>query len=312
MPSLSIVIPVYNSASTLRTLYERLAAVLPRTTEDYEIIFVDDGSVDQSWQVMEGLVAANSHVRGLRHTRNYGQHNALLCGIRAANCEIVVTLDDDLQNPPEEIPTLINQLDKGYDVVYGTPRAEQHGLFRDISSRLIKFALHKTMAVDATRYASAFRAFRTDLRDVFADYDNPYVVIDVLLSWATTSFSHVLVDHQKRQRGKSNYTLARLLSHAVDTVTGFSVFPLQLASYLGFLFTSFGFAFLIYVCARYFLKGSTVPGFPFIVCLISIFAGVQLFVLGIIGEYLARIHLKNMGRPYNAVRTRIGFDTQAK
>jgi glycosyltransferase involved in cell wall biosynthesis len=262
--------------------------------------------------VMQELVAGDVHVRGIRHTRNYGQHNALLCGIREAGHEVIVTLDDDLQNPPEEIPLLIRQLDKGYDVVYGTPKTEQHGLFRDLSSRLIKLALQKSMGVDSARYVSAFRAFRTDLREAFADYNSSHIVIDVLLSWATTSFSHVLVDHRQRQGGKSNYTLAKLFSHAVNIISGFSIFPLQLASYLGFLFTTFGFGLLIYIVIRFLLKGSSVPGFPFIVSLISIFAGVQLFVLGIIGEYLARIHLNNMGRPYNAVRTRIGFERQIK
>ena len=308
MHSISVLIPVYNSAPTLKILLERLTAVLPQITRDYEIILIDDGSIDQSWQVIQELVAGDVHMHGLRHTRNYGQHNALLCGIREARCEIIVTLDDDLQNPPEEIPLLIRQLEKGYDVVYGTPMTEQHGFLRNISSRLIKFALHKSMGIDSARYVSAFRAFRTDLRKAFADYNSSCVVIDVLLSWATVSFSHVPVDHRKREQGKSNYTLAQLFTHAVNIISGFSILPLQLASYLGFVFMTLGFGLLIYIVVLYFLRGSSVPGFPFIVSVIAIFAGVQLFVLGIMGEYLARIHLKNMGRPYNAVRTRIGFD----
>lgn len=313
-PSISVIIPVYNSQETLSELCSRLHLVLKRITNKYEIIFIDDDSFDSSWHVIEYLVTSHPNVYGLRHSRNYGQHNALLCGIREANCEIIITLDDDLQNPPEEIPLLIGELDNGYDVVYGTPKTEQHGIFRDLSSRMIKIALQKSMGGEsgAARHVSAFRAFRTNLREAFADYNSSYVVIDVLLSWATASFSHVTVDHQRRQKGKSNYTLAKLLQHAVNMIAGFSVFPLQLASYLGFLFTIFGFGILIYILVRYFVDGSSVPGFPFIASVIAIFAGVQLFVLGIIGEYLARIHLRNMGRPFSVVKTRIGFDRRTE
>lgn len=311
-PTISVIIPVYNSEGSLVELHHRLNLVLQKMANNYEIIFVDDKSIDGSWDVILSLSESFSNVRGLQHSRNYGQHNALLCGIREACGEIIVTLDDDLQNPPEEIPLLIKRLQEGYDVVYGTPKIEQHGIFRDVSSSFIKLALQKSMGIDAARYVSAFRAFRTDLRGAFADYHSPYVVIDVLLSWATTSFSHVLVDHEKRKHGKSNYNVSKLVSHAVNMIAGFSIFPLQLASYLGFLFTIFGIGILGYVVARYFWEGGGVPGFPFLASIIAIFAGVQLFVLGIIGEYLARIHMRNMGRPYSVVRKCIGFEKNIK
>jgi glycosyltransferase involved in cell wall biosynthesis len=311
-PSISVIIPVYNSEESLTELHRRLNLVLQNIAYNYEIIFVDDGSIDGSWNVIHNLSESFSSTRGLQHSRNYGQHNALLCGIREARHEIIITLDDDLQNPPEEIPILIQKLEEGYDVVYGTPKNEQHGIFRDMSSCFIKLALQKSMGIDTARYVSAFRAFRTNLRDSFANYHSPYVVIDVLLSWATTSFSHVSVDHEKRKHGKSNYNLSKLMNHAVNMIAGFSVFPLQIASYLGFSFTIFGIGILIYVVARYFWEDGGVPGFPFLASVIVIFAGVQLFVLGIIGEYLARIHMRNMGRPYSTIRKRIGFDNPLK
>lgn len=310
MASLSVVVPVYNSETNLKELYSRLTAVLVNLSDVYEIILVDDGSVDQSWQVIRELAAFDSHVRGLRHSRNYGQHNALLTGMRNASFEVIVTLDDDLQNPPEEIPKLLTKLEEGYDVVYGTPEEERHGFFRDMASRLIKMALQKTMNVKTGRYVSAFRTFRRRLCDVFVDYRHPYIVIDVLLSWATTSFAHVDVKHDKRKTGVSNYSLARLISHAVNMITGFSIFPLKLATFLGFFFTFFGIGVFVYVVGRYLILGGSVAGFPFLASIIAIFSGVQLFVLGIIGEYIARIHVRNMNQPVSSVRERAGVDQE--
>ena len=308
MASLSVVVPVYNSETNLKELHTRLTAVLCGISGDYEIILVDDGSADRSWHVIQTLVASDSHVRGMRHSRNYGQHNALLTGMRSASFEVIVTLDDDLQNPPEEIPKLLTKLEEGYDVVYGTPEEERHGFFRDAASKLIKMALQKAMNVKVGRYVSAFRVFRRRLCDAFVDYRHPYIVIDVLLAWATTSFSHVDVKHDKRKAGVSNYTLSRLIAHAVNMITGFSIFPLKLATYLGFFFTFFGICVFVYVVGRYLVLGGSVAGFPFLASIIAIFSGVQLFVLGIIGAYIARIHVRNMNQPVSSVRERAGFD----
>lgn len=149
---------------------------------------------------------------------------------------------------------------------------------------------------------SAFRAFRTDLRQAFCDYKGPFVSIDVLLTWGTTSFSSVVVAHRPRMSGASNYTVSKLVAHAFNMITGFSTLPLQLASMMGFVFSLFGFLVLGYVLARYWLAGGSVPGFPFLAAIISIFSGVQLCTLGIFGEYLARMHFRTMDRPTYSVR----------
>ena len=308
MPSISIVVPVYNGSATLRELHKRLRATLSSAADPYEMILVDDGSADSSWRTITELAAEDPCVKGIRHSRNYGQHNALLTGMRYARHEIIVTLDDDLQNPPEEIPKLLAKLEEGYDVVYGTPKEERHGFLRDMASRFIKWALQKTMGVKTGRHVSAFRAFRRRLCDVFVDYRHPYIVVDVLLAWATTSFGHVAVGHDNRKTGTSNYSLARLVAHAMNMITGFSVFPLRIASYLGFFFTLFGVVVFVFVVGRYILLGGSVAGFPFLASIIAIFSGVQLFVLGIIGEYIARIHVRNMNQPLSAIRERVGFD----
>jgi undecaprenyl-phosphate 4-deoxy-4-formamido-L-arabinose transferase len=304
--SLSVVVPVYNSEGTLDDLIARLQALLPGLARLYEIILVNDGSADRSWDAIERLAAHHPAVRGLDLMRNYGQHNALLAGIREAQYAVIVTLDDDLQNPPEEIPSLLAKLGEGFDVVYGTPQQEQHGFWRDVASQVTKLALQGAMGVETARQVSAFRAFRAQVREGFADYRSPAVPIDVLLTWGTRRFAAVPVRHDPRRVGRSNYTLRRLLMHALNMTTGFGTWPLQLASLMGFGFTLFGLVILTYVVGRYFVQGGSVPGFPFLASIIAIFSGAQLFALGIIGEYLARLFSQSMGQPYCVIRTRTG------
>jgi len=299
----SVVVPVYNSAAILPRLVERLEPVLRACADAYELVLVNDGSRDDSWSTVERLARAHPWVRGVDLMRNYGQHNALLCGVRAARHAIVVTMDDDLQHPPEEIPALLAALERGNDVVYGAPLREQHGVLRDLASRVTKLALAQAMGAPIARRVSAFRALRTPLRDAFASYDGYYVSIDVLLTWGTTRFAAVPVEHAPRQDGVSNYTFRKLFTHAMNMMTGFSTFPLQIASLIGFGFTIFGFVVLAWVIGRYLVHGSVVPGFPFLASVIAIFSGAQLFALGIIGEYLARVHFRTMNRPPYTVRS---------
>jgi glycosyltransferase involved in cell wall biosynthesis len=306
--SLSVVVPVYNSAGSLDVLLERLSAVLPSVALEYEVILVNDGSRDQSWSVVKELNLRYPWVRGVNLMRNYGQHGALLCGIRMARHQVIVTIDDDLQNPPEEIPKLLTELAAGHDVVYGRPRAEQHGLLRDAASRLTKIGLQSAMGIDAARNVSAFRVFRRDLRNAFRHYDGPFVSIDVLLTWGTTRFSSIAVSHDRRQIGVSNYSLRKLVTHAVNLITGFSTLPLRVATFIGFAFTFLGIAILAFVLWRFIYNGDSVPGFPFLASIVSLFSGAQLFALGIIGEYLARMHFRSMGLPSAVVREQIGMD----
>jgi undecaprenyl-phosphate 4-deoxy-4-formamido-L-arabinose transferase len=304
--SISVVVPVYNSEGSLRALVERLEPVLRAHAARFELLLVNDGSKDGSWSVVEELAARHDWVRGIDMMRNYGQHNALLCGLRAARHELVATMDDDLQHPPEELPKLLARLEEGCDVVYGTPRQEQHGLLRDLASQITKLALQKSMGAETARKVSAFRVLRARLRDAFADYRNPYVSLDVLLTWSTTRFAAVEVRHDPRTIGASNYTVGKLLTHAMNMVTGFSTAPLRLASWTGFAFTLLGLGILVYVVATKILLGSPVEGFTFLASMIAIFSGAQLFALGIFGEYLARVHFRTMDRPTYAVRRELG------
>lgn len=301
--NISVIVPVYNSHTSLPELVIRLDTILKKISEKYELILVDDASRDQSWDVICELAAQHNWIQGVRLMRNYGQHNALLCGIRAAKYEIIVTMDDDLQHPPEEIPKLLLKLDEGFDVVYGTPEKEQHGLWRDIASRITKWALQAAIGAENARKASAFRLFRAQLRDAFANCRSPFVSIDVLLSWATVKFGAMPVRHDPRQLGKSHYSFRKLVTHAFNMMTGFSILPLQVASIVGFVFTFLGLGVLGYVVGRYLIQGGSVPGFPFLASVIAIFSGAQLFAIGVMGEYLARMHQRLMERPVYVVRS---------
>jgi glycosyltransferase involved in cell wall biosynthesis len=309
--SLSIVIPVFNSEQCLPVLLARLDAILGQLARRYEVVLVDDGSPDGSGRILDEAVTAYPWMRVIHLMRNFGQHNALLCGIRNATGDIVVTMDDDLQNPPEEIPKLLRKLQEGYDVVYGFPDRETHGFLRNLASRITKMSLQQAMGAEAASRISTFRAFRRSLRDAFADYRGAFVSIDVLLSWGTTRFGAIPVPNPPRPIGASNYTVGKLITHAMNMMTGFSTLPLRVGSTVGFVFALFGLCVLAYVVIVYFTLGRSVPGFAFLASIVSIFAGTQLFALGIIGEYLGRMHFRLLDRPSYVVRATGGFDVES-
>jgi undecaprenyl-phosphate 4-deoxy-4-formamido-L-arabinose transferase len=290
----------------LPELVTRLKSVLCGLGVEFEILLVNDGSRDRSWAAIEDLASQHEELKGICMMRNYGQHNALLAGIRAAKYDVTVTMDDDLQHPPEELPKLIAALTPEFDVVYAPPLQEQHGLLRDVASVVTKTALQGAMGAEIAQKSSAWRIFRTKVRDAFADYRSPLASVDVLLTWGTVRFSAIPLRHDPRAQGKSNYTFGKLVRHSFNMMTGFSIVPLQVASLAGFLFTIFGFLVLVFVLARYLLEGTSVQGFPFLASAIAIFSGVQLFALGIIGEYLARMHFRIMDKPTYVVASEVG------
>jgi undecaprenyl-phosphate 4-deoxy-4-formamido-L-arabinose transferase len=286
----------------LEALVQRVGEVLPKSAREYELILVDDGSPDSSWQVIERLSQERKWVRGVKLLRNFGQHNATLCGIRAARYEVIVTLDDDLQNPPEEIPLLLAKLEEGFDVVYGAPQQVRQNLWRSLASHVIRLVLRNVMGNEVAWQVSPFRAFHARVRNAFANYSSPSVSIDVLLTWGAARFTVVPVRQDARTVGTSTYTFGKLLSLAMNMLTGFSTLPLRAASTIGFFFTLFGLGVLAYVIGRFLITGYSIPGFPFLASVIAIFSGATLFALGIIGEYLARIYTHSMGQPPYVVR----------
>jgi glycosyltransferase involved in cell wall biosynthesis len=308
----SIVIPVYRSANSLPQLLDRLAASLPAVFQKFEVILINDGSPDNSWQVINELQKKYAWLSGINLMRNFGQHNAVFCGIMEAQYEFILTMDDDLQHPPEELHKMAAELEKGFDVVYGIPMKEQHGAPRDFASVVIKSILATFMGAKVARNVGALRIFRSELRKGFEHYQGPYVNMDVLLSWTTTNFGAVPVHIEPRKIGTSTYNFKKLLRHALNLITGFSTIPLQIASILGFSLTIFGIGLLIYVLVRFLMTGGAVQGFTFLASVISIFSGAQLFSLGIIGEYLARMYFRLMDKPKYVVRERTRFQIKER
>lgn len=308
----SVVIPVYRAQDALPKLYEQLVPALEQLCRSFEVIFVEDCGGDGSWAVIADLALRDPRIRGIRMRRNYGQHSAILCGIRAARYGLIITMDDDLQHPVSELPAMLAALTDDCDVVYGAPRDEQHGFLRDMASRLTKLALQGAMGAENARNASAFRVFRTELREGFAGYRSPHVSIDVLLTWSTSRFRSIRVRHEPRTIGVSGYTLGKLIRHAVNLMTGFSTLPLQVASVVGFGLFVFGICVLAYVLGNFLIRGSAVPGFAFLASLIAMFSGAQMFALGIFGEYLARIHFRTMDRPAYVVGERTDAPAEAR
>jgi undecaprenyl-phosphate 4-deoxy-4-formamido-L-arabinose transferase len=307
MLTVSVIIPVYRSEQILPELYRQLSAAMAAITPVFEIIFVEDGGGDGSWSIVRDLSHADRRVRGIRMSRNFGQHNALLCGIRVARYDIILTMDDDLQHPVSEIAPMLAALKPEYDVVYGLPRTDRHGLLRNVASRITKIALASAMGAETARSVSAFRVFRTRLREGFEAYRSPFVSIDVLLTWTTTRFTAIKVHHEPRAKGVSGYTVGKLIRHAFNLMTGFSTLPLQIASIFGFAFVVLGGSILILVVINYLIHGSVVPGFAFLACMVAIFSGAQLFALGIFGEYLARMYFHSMDRPTYVIGETVMF-----
>jgi len=294
---ISVVVPVFNSAAILPQLVKRIWHVLETTQKRIELILVNDGSADESWRMIKKLSVKYPFIKGVCLMRNYGQHNALLAGIRLAQYDKVVTLDDDLQNPPEEIPNLLKALSPKVDVVYGVALEKSFPARRKLCSAALRILLGVIVGHQTATAVSSFRSFRTKIRDAFDRYDDPFVSIDVLLAWGASCTKSVKVNHNPRISGTSTYNTLKLLGHALDMVTGFSAIPLRLASITGFTFVLFGFAVFLYVIGCYFFKSGSVPGFPFLASIVTLFSGAQLFALGLIGEYLAKIHFRSMNRP---------------
>lgn len=295
-----MVIPVYRGERTLESLVNDLLEVLREITSRYEIILVNDDSPDSSWEIIDRLCKKHKSIKGIRLMRNYGQHNATLCGVREAVYPICVTMDDDLQHPPTEIPHLLDKLKEGYDVVYGTPIKLPQGFIRNILTSWTKRILASVMGIPNLRNISAFRCFRTEIRKASDNYQSPNVILDVLLSWGTSRFSSVPVNINPPFEQRSNYNYQGLIRETLLILTGYSTAPLRFASIIGFLMTVIGIGLFLYVIWLYFFAGS-IPGFPFLVSVVAIFNGTILFAIGVFGEYLARIFSRSIDKPTYAI-----------
>jgi polyisoprenyl-phosphate glycosyltransferase len=300
IPHISVVIPVYKAERSLHELYRRLKAAIEPITRDFEIIMVEDSGGDNSWEIMKRLRETDSRVKIIQLMRNFGQHNALMCGFHFVSGEYVVTLDDDLQNPPEEIPKLINKMKEGHDVVYGIYTSKRHNLFRNFGSSMIQYFYKKVFAVQGN--LTAFRIIRRQVLQEILHYDKNYVFIDGLIAWVTKKIGYVEVTHDSRTRGHSGYTFKKLFTLSMNMITNFSIVPLQISAILGFLFAFLGFFMAFYFFLKKIFFNIPVAGYTSLIIAVTIFSGIQLVTIGLIGEYVGRIHLNINVKPQYLIR----------
>lgn len=301
--AISVLVPTYNSPETLLAVAERIRK-LPWFTPESEVVFINDGNADKTWSILLEIARVHPFVRAIRLSRNVGQHAALLAGVREARHPVIATLDDDLQNPPEELAHLLKALTDDVDVVYGVPRKIKQPIWRSVASVAAKRLMQKALGFSSAVDISSFRVFRSQLRDGFNSDLGPGVSLDALLSWSTSRFTSVEVEHHERKTGKSNYNFWKLFRFMLDTVTGFSTVPLRFATGLGLTTIALSVGVLIWVLVRPLITGESVPGFPFLAATIAIFSGTQLLVLGVIGQYIGRMHFRVMNKPTYTIAER--------
>lgn len=308
---LSIVIPVYGSELVLPELVSQIEKVMADMEDirgNYEIIFVCDRSPDNSWRVIQMLSAGHPRVRGILLRMNAGQHNALMAGFAKAVGEIVVTMDDDLQHSPADIPKLLFEIEQGSDVTYARFKNRNHALWKIAGSRLNNLVAGYLMQKPRDLYLSPFRAMKAVIRDEILLYRGPYVYVDGLILSVTRNIASVDVDHHDRYAGDSRYGLRKSLSLWLKMATSFSIVPLRLTSFLGLLFAGLGFLLAFLLIIQKFTINIMPIGWSSLIVTVLIIGGVQLLALGMLGEYLGRVLLTINSRPQYVVAETVGED----
>ena len=286
----SVVVPVYNSEKSLEELCQRIDSTFRGIDRDYDIILVDDGSLDNSWKVMKSIRFKTKKAKIIRLGRNFGQHNALMCGLSHASGDFIVTMDDDLQHPPEEIPKLIEAIENsGNDVVYGTYKKKEHSLLKNLGSFVYRRLMAGIFKNDSDRNKSSFRIIRRGLLQYITSDKTPNPVLEAMISFVTKKTSCIHIEHCKRSYGRTTYSTKKLLKQFFHSITYYTNLPLRVASMLGLTSVAMSFILVCFYLIQYLRGAINVPGWTTLVLLILFFSGIILFSLGIIGEYLIRI-----------------------
>ncbi|MDZ7723407.1 MAG: glycosyltransferase family 2 protein [candidate division KSB1 bacterium] len=294
---ISIVIPVYASMDCLKTLAQRLKDVLNPLKRRYEIILVNDCSPDKSWETILGLCQENPSIMGVNLRRNFGQHNAVMAGLQYASGESIVIMDDDLQHDPVHIPDLIHKLEKGYDVCYGRYTRKKHSWFKNFGSWFNDKVANIILKKPKDIYLSSFKALKGDVAAEILKYDGPYPYVDGLIFRVTRNITQIDIVHHERFSGKGNYTLGKSLNLWLKLATNFSIFPLRIATFLGFLSSGIGFLLGLYYIILHLIGIQTPAGWSSLIVAVLFIGGIQLVSLGIIGEYVGRLFLHKSGEP---------------
>ena len=299
---LSAVIPLYNEAITVERLHERLSGTLESLGKSYEVIYVDDGSTDGTTEILQALHKKDHKVKVIVFNRNYGQHAAVVAGFERAAGEVIVTLDGDLQNPPEEIPRLLAKIEEGYDVVGGWRMGRQDSIVRRALSYMINQVTSLIVGVKMKDYGCMLRAYRREVAERICQCQEISSFIPVLANFFAGSVAEIPVGHSPRSSGRSRYTPFRLLRLNFDLLTGFSLLPIQVVSFAGILISFLGLGFALFLGIRRFFVGPEVEGVFTLFAILFFFVGLQILALGLIGEYIGRIYMEVRRRPRYVVR----------
>ena len=298
----SAVIPVYNEEKNIDELYARLKTTLEAAGWGYEIVLVDDGSRDNSLSMLKGYAAKDAHVRVVEFSRNFGQHAAVMAGFEASRGEVVVTLDADLQNPPEEIPRLVAKIDEGFDTVGGWRQNRDDSVLRKIPSRILNSLSAQLFGVALKDYGCMLRAYRRDVVDEVVKCPEVNTYIPALANTFARRVTEIPVAHSARTKGESKYGLVQLLRLNFDLMTGFSLLPIQLVGMAGVTVAFSGLAFALFLFIRRLVHGPEAEGMFTLFAILFFFVGVQILALGIVGEYVGRIYQEVRRRPRYVIR----------
>lgn len=288
----SIIIPVYNSENTLDELFERLNTVFKGITEDYEVILVDDCSSDGSWGKMKNLREKDKRVKIIQLLRNFGQHNATMCGFNFCKGNYVITMDDDLQHPPEEIPKLIGRINEGYTVVFGEYKVKQHGKFENFLSKIFQNLMHKILKISNKIYISSFTILKSEVIKNIITIKSFYPFLPALISRSTpvNKIANAVVIHEERKVGKSGYNIFKLFTFSLNLVINYSALPLLLVGIVGFAISILSIGYGAIIIAQKILDPSYgVTGWNSLMVAVSFLGGAILIAIGVMGEYLRRI-----------------------
>jgi glycosyltransferase involved in cell wall biosynthesis len=303
-PKFSVVVPVYRGAQTIAELQRRLAMALEPLDQSHEIIFVDDRGSADNWPAIEALCMMHSTVRGIRLSRNFGQHAATLCGISHARGEWIITIDEDLEQPPESVPDLLRKAQEGHLVVYGVNEARSHAWWRNVTSEagrsLFKFAIPSL-----NREYTSFRVIHRSVAKGLERFQSPFTFIDGYISWITHNYATVVVPHDARTHGSSSYSVRMLIAHMINIFVTFSDLPLRVATWLGLGASVGGGVWGISILIARLTGAVSVSGYASIMAGMTFLGGLQLLILGIFGEYLARINFKTASMPLFLVEQEI-------
>jgi undecaprenyl-phosphate 4-deoxy-4-formamido-L-arabinose transferase len=293
----SVVIPVFNEELVLHEFYPRLKKEAENWDKSYELLFVDDGSTDNSFELICKWKKVDSNIRVIKFTRNFGQQAAVLAGFRQSRGDIVVQIDSDLQNPPEEIKRLLGAFTDEVDLVVTVPRKRRDSSLRILGSKVLHSLAQALFGSRFKLNLSSFRAMRRSVIEKIDQCQDRSRYMAVLMSWMAVPTVHVEVDHHLRKTGQTKYGILPLLRLTWDLITGYSNFPLRLVTYLGLLGAGLGFAIMMFLLYQRLVAGILIEGFVVLSAVFSFFAGVQLLSIGFLGEYLGRVHLQIQNRP---------------